>query len=384
MTPRTSRLAAASAFALALAAATAAQAQDAGPSLEIHGRIFADYVTQDIEPDGGPAFEASDERLRTARLSAESKWGDWSAKAEMNFAEGVTDWEDVTLAWKPRSGLALSAGHMKTLSLENLTSSRFTTFMERGPLNDIMGLGRTLSVQAKANGANWTAAVAASGDNMNDGGGVADNQSSLAARVTYAPTLAGPNKAHLGGWIRRRESQGPGAFNYRTRNNTNFGARYVATGGIGDGDTQLGLEAAWVRGSVSVQGEWALASIDRRTGGDADVSAGYAYASWYPTGETRNYVAKEGRFNRTKVLRPVTAGGPGALELAVRYDRADLTDVAGPLAAGEYSAWTVGANWHPHDQVRFMVNYSVSENDLRAPGVEVDVKTLQVRAQYDF
>ena len=63
-----------------------------------------------------------------------------------------------------------------------------------------------------------------------------------------------------------------------------------------------------------------------------------------------------------------------------------------PLA-GEYSAITVGANWYPFPYVRFMVNYSDSDNDLTpialaAPATpvnpDVSVKTLQFRAQLDF
>jgi phosphate-selective porin OprO/OprP len=44
----------------------------------------------------------------------------------------------------------------------------------------------------------------------------------------------------------------------------------------------------------------------------------------------------------------------------------------------------VGANWYPHPYVRFMANYTKSENDNKAIGADVDVDTLQFRAQFDF
>ena len=66
--------------------------------------------------------------------------------------------------------------------------------------------------------------------------------------------------------------------------------------------------------------------------------------------------------------------------------------VYSPLA-GEYSGVTVGVNWYPFPYVRFMVNYTDSDNDLTPILVanpanivdpDVNVKTLQFRAQYDF
>ena len=98
----------------------------------------------------------------------------------------------------------------------------------------------------------------------------------------------------------------------------------------------------------------------------------------------RNLDVKKGELGRTKILNPVTSGGWGALELAARYDSVDLTNFKVPATAGEYTAWTVGANWYPHPYVRFMANYSKSKNDNVAIGADVDVDTLQFRAQFDF
>jgi phosphate-selective porin OprO and OprP len=106
----------------------------------------------------------------------------------------------------------------------------------------------------------------------------------------------------------------------------------------------------------------------------------------------------------------VTAGGFGAVELGVRYDVVDLSelktvrrftsgllteDIVTPVdRGGEYQAWTVGATWYPFPYVRFMANYTMAENDnpqwanpftdVLSADRDVDVDTLQFRAQFDF
>ena len=54
----------------------------------------------------------------------------------------------------------------------------------------------------------------------------------------------------------------------------------------------------------------------------------YVDASWFITGETRNYEAEEGIFGRTKVKKPVfrRQRGWGAWQIAGRYDVIDLSD----------------------------------------------------------
>src|SRR5690606_34869734 len=131
-----------------------------------------------------------------------------------------------------------------------------------------------------------------------------------------------------------------------------------ASGGIGVADKMIGLEGLLIHGPFSVQGEWANIDIERLAGVNQDAKAYYVSASWFPTGEMRNLDVKRGELGRTRILNPMTAGGFGALELAVRYDNVDLTDITGVATAGEYSAWTVGANWYPHPYTRFMVNYT--------------------------
>ena len=389
---------------LALAVASGAQAQETTTSwkgapqfqndsftFKVRGRAYIDGVSQEVDRETGADYSAQVTRTRTVRLGVEGGWnGAWAYKAEVQVVGGSASWEDVVLEYKPNDATSIMVGNYKTLSLENLTSSRYTTFMERGAYNDVLGVGRVMTLAAKVNGENWTVLAGVSGDSINNsdpavvGNNGGSEQVAVQGRATWAPVVTDDMKLHLGLWARKRDRGDQGGFRYGVRNNTNYGAQFTASGGIGDSDTQVGLEAAWLAGPFSLQGEFANIEIDRTNGLEQSATAYYLAASWFVTGETRNLEVKKGEFGRTRILSPVTAGGTGALELAVRYDNTDLSDITGVATAGEYTAWTAGATWYPFPYVRFMANYSKSQNDNPAVGSDVDVDTLQVRAQFDF
>lgn len=388
-------------FALAMAGGAAAQDtttswkgapqfQNDTLTFKVRGRVYEDFVHQEVDRASGTDFEANVTRLRTARLGVEGTWNaNWAYKAEFTVAGGSANWEDLILEYKPNDSVSIMAGNFKTVSFENIASSRYTTFMERGPFNDVLDIGRVMNVQVKANGENWTAAVAVSGDSLNNADPTATATGGsevlgLNGRVTWAPINGDTTKVHVGAWARYRDRQDQANFTYQARNNTNYGARYISTGAVGVTDKMVGLEGILIQGPFSVQAEWARADVDRIANVSSDFTTYYVAGSWFVTGEMKNLDVKKGEWGRTKILNPVTSGGFGALELAVRYDSVDLTNFNVPATAGEYKAWTLGANWYVHPYVRFMANYTKSENDNRAVGADVDVETLQFRAQFDF
>lgn len=353
------------------------------------GRVFLDYVSQDVDRAVGLDFDGSESRIRTARLGFQGSWADrWSWVAEASIANGDASWEDLLIEYSPGENTAVTLGNFKSLSLENLTSSRYTTFMERGPFNDLIDVGRVMTLAVRTGGDNWSVTGGVHGDNVNDPSSGGDEQRGVFARAHFAPVVTEDVKIHLGVWARDRDRGDDSAFRYRVRNNTNYGDRYTDAGssplGAGDSDTAIGLEAAAVWRSFSVQGEWATIDADLTGGGSARATGYYVFASFFPTGEQRKYDASSGEFGRVSIREPITKGGMGAVELAVRYDNADLTGFAGVATAGEYSAVTLGATWYPFPYVRFMANYTDAKNDAQVPASDVDVRTLQVRAQFDF
>jgi phosphate-selective porin OprO/OprP len=409
---------------LALGAAAGAQAQETTTAwkgapqwtnddvqFKVRGRILIDYVYQDVKREGVlPDYKTSNIRGRQAFLGIEGKLNNYLAyKAEGGAVNGGGwAWDDVVIEYKPNDFTSIMVGNIKAAGIENMTSTRFISFMDRGPYGDLGPDSYVLSVVAKANGQNWTVTGAVQGNSLNS----ADvNNTATAnpgskervgftARATYVPVLTDTTKVHLGVWARYRNHGDESAFAYAGRPNTNYGdsGRYFTTGAIGDTDESIGGEAVLIHNSFSLQGEYADIKVNRlqtvAVGGDPHVKVGYVYASFWPTGEMRNYDPTKAEFGRPKIMNPITAGGFGGVELLARYDYVDLTDayktattVAGRTLsqdAGTYKAWTLGANYYPTAYVRLQANYTNGKADNPGLGRDVKINQFQMRAQLDF
>ena len=155
----------------------------------------------------------------------------------------------------------------------------------------------------------------------------------------------------------------------------------VSTGDVAaDSVDLIGTEAAVVLGPASIQGEYVFARVDTSSGSDADLSGYYVQASYFVTGEHRHYSRSHGAFSRVKPAHSFIGkegGGPGAIELALRYSSIDLTD--GSVTGGELDDIAVGVNWHLNANTRVMANYVRA--DLDSVG-EADI--FQTRFQIDF
>jgi phosphate-selective porin OprO/OprP len=306
----------------------------------------------------------------------------------------------VVIEFKPNDMTSIMAGNIKANGLENLTSTRFISFLDRGPYGDIATDSYVLSGVVKFNGPNWTVTGAVQGDSINNAD-VATGEERLGwtGRATYSPILTDFTKVHLGVAVRRRDHGDEAGFNYQARPNTNFGSRYINSGAVGDKDTTWYAEGMLIYKNFSLQGEYADIKVDRiatggSAGGDPDLKIGYVFASFWPTGEMRNYDPAKGEIGRPKILDPITGGGLGGVELLVRYDYADLTDAYDSATtaasrtlsqdAGKYTAWTVGVNYYPTAYVRLQANYTKGKNDNPVVGRDVDTDVFQMRAQLDF
>ena len=166
-------------------------------------------------------------------------------------------------------------------------------------------------------------------------------------------------------------------FRLRQRPESSVGSiRLVNTGSLADVDELLtwGLEAAWVGGPLSLQGEYLAMDVSRDLNPDAGFSGYYLMGSWLLTGESRRYDPVKGTFSSPRVKGLAGQGGIGAWELAARFSQIDLTDNAGGPGAvigGEERNMTLGVNWYPNDNLRFMLNW-VKVLDVDRPGSDFD------------
>ena len=255
-------------------------------------------------------------------------------------------------------------------------SANFIEFMERAAFIDSSGFGldRQIGLGALYQREHFTLAAGVFGPRPFEEERWLQDVKTGSARATVAPINREGEVLHFGASWRSRDGATdprPGIatdqfFAYSARGaDLHLASRFVATPAIFNRDTFYGLEAAYVWGPWSIQGEYGQlqANIDQRFAGEDPTYWGYyVEASWFLTGETRPY--KFGEFTRQKILNPVFEGGHGAWQLAARYDVFSLTDNAANIIAcstcGEQKTWQLGVNWWLNDHTRVMFNYGES------------------------
>jgi phosphate-selective porin OprO/OprP len=439
--------------------------KDAGWSFKPRGRLQYDvgFVgnPNDAVVTRNLGFNA---RARRIRLGAEGTIpGGLGYKAEMDFAGGNVGFGDVILTYTPKNApISFAIGNQESLNgLEQMSSSRWSSFVERAAFDDAFINTRRLGISAgytnEAGDLRLNAGLFA-GHSIDSS---LDNDGWIgAARATYSP-LMGANQLHFGLNYQHREfqsnngttagsSSGQPSTNqlarYRARPFTQLtDQRFVDTGNFAaKSDDIFGVEAAGIFKSLHIAAEGQYLKANAYDAGDTvtfsaasddpvDVLdlfsapqfvsngnpsfwGGYVEAGYFLTGETRGY--KGGLWDRTKVLKPFSKGGLGALQLIGRVDYLDLasnklksgctnnfltgvctTPSTSTLLGkgGKQLGFLAGLTWIPEDYVRVLINYSHAsiEGGPLATTVEptssnaVDdrnygVDTVQARFQIDF
>ena len=439
--------------------------KDAGFTFKPRGRLQYDagYIANpDDDPNGSLATRnlGFNSRVRRIRLGAEGTIpGGFGYKFEMDYANGSVGFGDAIITYAPSGKpYSFTIGNHETMNgLEQITSSRFTSFMERAAFDDAFVNTRRIGVSAGY--------VSAAGDMRINAGlftghsidGTFDNDSWIAAaRATYSP-LMGANHLHVGVNFQHREfqsntngttasSSGQASTNqtarYRARPYTqttdirfvdsgNFAAKsddifglefggifkslhlaaegqYLKSNAYGDGDTLDFSENNLNR----FPGDTATALVPD---GNPSFWGAYLEAGYFLTGETRGY--KNGAWDRTKVLKPFSKGGWGAVQLNGRVDYLNLDTgklkeafnndfQTGTSAAstnytrgGKQLGLLASVVWIPEDWMRFYLQYShafvtggpladdvsgLSSSDPDVDNYDYGVDFIGTRAQIDF
>jgi len=333
--------------------------------MKLGGRIMNDHVWHSADAELEDAVNDGEEiqggtEFRRARLYVSGTiYGRVGFKAQYDFAGGDVDMKDAWISLNKLGFLGtLKFGHQKEFfSLEELTSSKYITFMERS-LPNVFAPGRNTGVSffnsPGEHRMTYGLGIFRDADDYGDYEGEDWNYS---GRITALPMKSDSGLIHIGAAFSMRDFD---EVRYRQRPSIHISPRFVNTSSFdADGDTRLGLEAAAVFGSFSLQGEWIQTDVDAPEYGDPTFDSYYIFASFYLTGENRSYKDKIGAFSRTKVKAPVFDGGPGAWEIALRYANLNLNDAM--IEGGEMNDITVGVNWHLNNNTRMMLNYIMSD-----------------------
>lgn len=178
------------------------------------------------------------------------------------------------------------------------------------------------------------------------------------------------------------------------------GTKLISTGAI-DADKyyQWSLEAAGNWRSLYAQGGYYGYQVDPQLAGipDYSFSGWYGEATWTLTGEVKAYNPLLGAFSAPQPAVPFSLenGTWGAWELAARYSDLDLNDRAGVatlptptggIRGGEQKILTLGVNWYPNSNFRFLLDYQhvdVSRLDPLGANVGQKFQTVALRLEIE-
>ena len=309
------------------------------------------------------------------------------------FKTGTVALKDVYIGVNALPNLKIQAGHFKEpFSLEELTSARFTTFMERALPNAFVP-SRNAGVMVAGTVAKERMTYAAGFfRNVDDRGYTQDegDGGAFTARVTGVPYYDEASKGrrliHVGGAASMRNLDS--THGYDSRPEMHLSSRYLDTDDImADDELLLGGELAGVYGPFSVQSEYMRASIDRKGGSDVDFWGAYVQLSYFLTGENRVYKKSSGTFDR--VIPRQSYGqtkdgrrGWGAVEVAGRMSWLDLNDR--DIKGGELRDCSLGVNWHLNPNIRVTFNCVHADLDDTAGSEGGKSSLVGLRLHLDF
>lgn len=369
------------------------------------GRVEHDWLwasgDQALEDAVGPLNDGV--FFRRARLHAAGTLYDLiDYYAEFEFApvDSIV-FQDVWMQLRDVPWLGhIRAGHLKVpFGLENETSAKHLTFLERSAIHDAFQQEYDPGIMfwntAFGDDLRFAAALLRF-DPGESGQSFGDGEYSFSSRLSGAVWHNDDDTSlvHLGVGYRRNEAAFNGAngfsgFQFRARPEIRNTPRFVDTGFIAADHTDfVGLEAALVHGRFSVQAEFLqVYTSDAVVGAgvrDLDADGFYVSASYFLTGEHRPYSRSNGGFGRIKPFKnasPKDGLGilfSGAWEVKARYSEVDLSEFGG----GKFETVTIGLNWYLIPNSKILVDYIVADREAAPVPGRAQLLGLRFNAEF--
>lgn len=351
----------------------------ADEAFEVGGQIVADsawFTNEEGE-------STDDQAIRRARISVKGEaLPNLNYEVEYSFT-GNNEWRDVYLEYQVLPRFFMKVGNLKEpIGLEALSSSKYNTFMERS-LSQTFINKRKLGIQLQRNFKNddhrYTLTAGAFKESLDELIDDEDAGSSLVARATYAYVPNKKSLLHLG-IATAYTSYDQEKISLGTLPESDLFDRKLVSTKIKNVEetNRLGVESAVVWNNFALQGEYLYMGV-KNVDTDYNFYSYYLQGSWFLTGESKQYKAKKATFSRIKPNNPITEGGWGAWEVALRSSYLDIDDKDEEESCE--TDYTLGLNWYATSHLRVMSNYvraELSEDDSLSEDI------VQVRVQYDF
>jgi len=356
------------------------------------GRLQWD--TQWVTSDDYPADTEDASFFRRVRLEVAGHcYTNCIFKVQVDFAGGTVALKDVYVGLRNIGATkwgTFKAGHFhEQFSLEELTSSKYITFLERSaPTNAFApsrndGLGLQTVWQK-----HYMVAIGVFRDANDQGVATGDSNYAFTMRAVGVFLEDDETKrfVHVGFAFSFRNPNG--TVRYRARPDLGTGTRFVDTGSFAAGQVLLfGAELAARYKSFFIAGEFYWNDVSDAPGGGVEPTFyGYYFeVGYFLTGEARGY--KGFTWGRTKPNSNFFDGGGGwgAWEVAFRYDYVDLSDSG--LQGGRQACYTFGVNWYWNPNARVMFNIiwaDIQEGSVVEGIPNGELTAFSMRFAFDF
>lgn len=350
--------------------------------MKFNGRVFLDAAqysnTHDTE-------FANDVNWRAIRIGAKGHYHQMDYQAELNYADDKFIVRNLTLSFEPAPHWQVKLGQFKPyVSLEELTSSRYVNFLERGLHNAFMpsrriGVGVHHFDAVSAN-LDYTVSLGGFGGRIGNGsinGGKHSKNTNF--RSTLIHTLSKNCYSLLGMSFSYTDVDSKGELEYDSRPESNVtDIKLVETDTILLSKSALlyNIESALQLGPLSVQGEYTYNKV-RRNDSHSSLSFNgfYLFTSYFITPDQRVLDKTSAQYKR---VRPNCKWG--AVELAARFSYIDLDNKE--IRGGHERNITVGMNWYLNHNFRFMAN--IIKANANKEGIKTAPMIYTLRGQFDF
>jgi phosphate-selective porin OprO/OprP len=329
--------------------------------------------TQPVEIENGVEW-------RRARVYALGTIGKrWGFKFQWDLADRPY-LKDAWLQWRLLifdGKVWLRAGRFTTtFGLENDGSSNDLLFMEQGLPSAFVPPQETgVLLHSESTNRRWDVSFSSSADELEC---LLCNVVGISARYSTHFDFGREDRLlHVGANYSRRWTSDE-TVNYAQRPESHIAPLFVDTGPVTAKSVDSGfVEAAFIQGPFSVQGEAAVAAVKPPEGRRPVFYGFYVSGAYSLTGEMRPYRRRLGTIGRIEPKRSWREGGRGAFEIALRFSRIDLND--GAVGGGALNDWSFALNWYPN------LPGKVSFNVIRAAREGWDpVWVFQSRLQWAY
>jgi phosphate-selective porin OprO and OprP len=328
--------------------------------------------------------------MRRVRLAFKAELpGPWEAEVDMDFADALADLKDAYLLYNASPRLDIKVGYYKErFSMEQNTSSRFLTFMERPAALRTIAPSRHIGIQFHYY---RPYVIAVGGLHFQDAGDfeVVENRKtnyaagnnegySLTGKITALPFYNDVEKGlHLavaGSYRTPKTHDRIDMVRFDSRSNININRiKYLDTDRISNVDnyTLANFEFAGFYRNIKFASEYIMAQVNRyesKVDGEKigslpseNLSGFYVMSSIMLFGGQHVYNNYQGEFTQPLKGRPW-----GDVEFGLRYDFTDFNSREGGVMAGSGEGFTLALSYYTPSNVKLIMNYGYLNFDRYA------------------